>query len=339
MSGGVTKGVRVTAHDVAKRAGVSQSAVSRVFTPGTSVSPLMAEKVQKAADELGYRPNVLARSLITGRSRIIGLLVSYLENQFYPEALARLSKAFQAKGYRILVFMVSRDEGEADRVVQDLLDYQVDGIVAASVGLSDDVALKCARSGVPAVLFNRGQGRPDLCEVTSDNRGGARQVADLFVTSGRKRIAHISGWSGSSTARERAEGFQERLVELDSCLFAEASGDFTRDGAAEAARLLFDAPRTERPDAVFIANDHMAFAVMDVLRFELKLQIPDEVSVVGYDDVPMAGWPSYNLTTVSQSLDDMVLATVTQLLGRIKKDELPVTHERLTGRLIRRESA
>ncbi|MEP0405916.1 MAG: LacI family DNA-binding transcriptional regulator [Roseibium sp.] len=331
--------MRVTAHDVAKRAGVSQSAVSRVFTPGTSVSPLMAEKVQKAADELGYRPNVLARSLITGRSRIIGLLVSYLENQFYPEALARLSKAFQAKGYRILVFMVSREDGETDRVVQDLLDHQVDGIVAASVGLSDDVALKCARSGVPAVLFNRGQGHRDLCEVTSDNREGARQVADLFVTAGRERIAHISGWSGSSTARERAAGFKGRLAEHGSSLFAEASGDFTRDGASDAARSLFDVSRAERPDAVFVANDHMAFAVMDVLRFELKLQVPDEVSVVGYDDVPMASWPSYNLTTVSQPLDEMVSATVSQLLARTQKDQIPALHERLPGRLIRRGSA
>ncbi|MEM8703330.1 MAG: LacI family DNA-binding transcriptional regulator, partial [Pseudomonadota bacterium] len=115
---------KVTSVDVAKKAGVSQSAVSRVFTPGASVSPKMADKVLKAADELGYRPNVLARSLITGRSKIIGLVVAYLENQFYPDALEKLSKALQEHGYHILVFMVSNDDDSVDKVMGELLDYQ-----------------------------------------------------------------------------------------------------------------------------------------------------------------------------------------------------------------------
>ena len=128
---------KITSLDVAERAGVSQSAVSRVFTPGASVSKKMADKVRKAADELGYRPNVLARSLITGRTRIIGLVVAYLDNMFYPDALERLSNALQAEGYHILVFMARGRGAEADRVIEELLDYQVDGIVAASVGMPD----------------------------------------------------------------------------------------------------------------------------------------------------------------------------------------------------------
>ncbi|MEP4476530.1 MAG: LacI family DNA-binding transcriptional regulator, partial [Lentilitoribacter sp.] len=113
----------VTSFDVAQRAGVSQSAVSRVFSPGASASPKMAEKVRKAADELGYRPNVLARSLITGNSKIIGLVVAYFDNQFYPEAVEKLSKSLQVEGYHVLVFMASNGD-DIDKLMQDLLDYQ-----------------------------------------------------------------------------------------------------------------------------------------------------------------------------------------------------------------------
>ena len=119
-------GKPVTSVDVARKAGVSQSAVSRYFTPGASVSKKMAEKIRVAAEELGYRPNVLARAMITGRSRIIGLVVYYLENQFYPEAVEKLSIALQENGYHVLLFMASNTVGDVEPVVQSILDYRVD---------------------------------------------------------------------------------------------------------------------------------------------------------------------------------------------------------------------
>ncbi|MEO1424477.1 MAG: LacI family DNA-binding transcriptional regulator, partial [Pseudomonadota bacterium] len=162
-------------------AGVSQSAVSRVFTPGASVSEAMRIKVMAAADALGYRPNVLARGLITGRSRIIGLLVAYLENHFYPEAIERLSRLLQAQGYHVLVFMASNSVTEADEVMEELLDYQVDGIIAASVGMSNDLTRRCEAAGIPIVLFNRTQDDARLSAVTSDNYQGGRKLADFLV--------------------------------------------------------------------------------------------------------------------------------------------------------------
>ena len=162
-------GEKVTALDVAEQAGVSRSAVSRVFTPGASVSKRTADKVRQAADALGYRPNVLARSLITGRSRIIGLVVAYLENQFYPEAIERLSRSLQERGYHVLVFMASNSGAEADEVMEELLDYQVDGIIVASVGMSNDLTQRCEAAGIPIVLFNRAQDDDRLSAVTSDN--------------------------------------------------------------------------------------------------------------------------------------------------------------------------
>ena len=125
---------KITSLDVAERAGVSQSAVSRVFTPGASVSKKMADKVRKAADELGYRPNVLARSLITGRTRIIGLVVASLDNMFYPDALERLSNSLQAEGYHIPVFMARGRGAAADRVREGLLCSRGGGLVTAPVG-------------------------------------------------------------------------------------------------------------------------------------------------------------------------------------------------------------
>ncbi|MBG6153975.1 MAG: LacI family DNA-binding transcriptional regulator [Roseibium album] len=328
---------KVTSVDVAMRAGVSQSAVSRVFTPGASVSPKMAEKVLKAAQELGYRPNVLARSLITGRSRIIGLVVAYLENQFYPDALERLSTALQAHGYHILVFMVSNDDAGVDRVMGELLDYQVDGIITASVGMSNALAARCAAAGVPVVLFNRGQDDHRLNQVTSNNLEGGRKIAEFLAAGGHRRIAHIAGWSGSSTGRDREAGFRAGLEAAGVGLAACVDGMYNRETAAAAAREIFAGD--DRPDAVFVGNDHMAFAVMDVLRFELNLDIPGDVSVVGYDDVPLASWPAYNLTTLRQPSNRMVEATVSTLLGWIEEGSSDVQKIQIDGPLMVRGSA
>ena len=140
---------KVTSLEVAALAGVSQSAVSRVFTPGSSVSPKTAEKVRKAAEALGYRPNVLARSLKSGRSRIIGLLVAYLENYFYPEVVEKLSRDLQKEGYHVLVFLAPVTTVNVDQVVHEIMDYQVDGIVLASVSMSSDLAERCLATGIP----------------------------------------------------------------------------------------------------------------------------------------------------------------------------------------------
>lgn len=327
---------KVTSNDVARLAGVSQSAVSRYFTPGTSVSKKTAEKIKAAADELGYRPNVLARSLITGRSRIIGLVVAYLENYFYPEVVERLSKALQDQGYHVLVFISSIAADSVDEITQEILDYQVDGIVLASANMSSELAARCHASGVPIVLFNRLQDDIRLSAVTSDNRGGGRALADLLVSLGHTRCGYIAGFEEASTQRDREGGFREGLEAAGLTLYAREVGNFRYEEAQAAARRMFSGP--DRPDAVFVCNDHMAFAVMDVLRFELNLRIPEDVSVVGFDDVPPARWPAYNLTTIRQNVDDMVAETVATLLQSIKEGEGAARRVTLDGALIVRGS-
>ncbi|WP_420860838.1 LacI family DNA-binding transcriptional regulator [Algirhabdus cladophorae] len=325
---------KVTSLDVAARAGVSQSAVSRVFS-GASASQRTVDAVREAADHLGYRPNVVARSLITGRSKIIGLVVAYLDNAFYPDALERFSNELQAQGYHILIFMAHGTTSDIDRVVADLLDHQVDGIIAASVGLSDALTDRCRGLNIPVVLFNRGDADPSLPQVTSANFAGGQKVAKYLVQAGYQRIAHISGWSGSKTGQDRAEGFADGLVKAGSQLIAQVDGMYKREVAAAAAQ---DLVQTYAVDAIFVGNDHMAFAVLDHLRFEMGLSVPDDVAIVGYDDVPMAAWSAFDLTTVRQPSGRMVQATVYMLLALIEGEENLAPKHEIDGELIIRGS-
>ena len=328
---------RITSAEVAELAGVSQSAVSRVFTPGASASAKTAKKVRKAALDLGYRPNTLARAMVSGRSRMIGLVVAYLENQFYPDALERLSNALQTRGYHVLVFMANTLTGNIDEIMEEILSYQVDGIVAASVALSSNLLTRCQTAGVPVVLFNRSQDDPRLSAVTSDNIAGGRRVAEFLAASEHERIGYIAGWEGASTQRDREFGFREGLKAAGVELRARKVGNFHMDSTQAAARAMFDRP--DPPDAVFVANDHMAFAVMDVLRFDLGMNVPGDVSVVGYDDVPTASWLAYDLTTVRQPANRMVAETVDTLLSRIDSPGAPPRRIAIDGPLILRRSA
>ncbi len=327
---------KVTSADVARRAGVSRSAVSRVFTKGASASAATVEKVQKAAAELGYRPNTLARSLLTGRSRIIGVVVAYLDNQFYPQVLERLCHALEDHGYRVMVFMTSNTDRDVENVVKGILDHQVDGLVLASVSLTSDLTAQCQAGGVPVVLFNRRQADAGACAVVSENHAGGRMAADHLLGRGAKRIGYIAGWEGASTQREREAGFLEGLRAAGQGLFARDVGDFNDAGARDAALAMFKSD--SRPDAVFVANDHMAVTVMDVLRFELGLSVPDDVAVIGFDDVPAAGWRAYDLTTIAQDTDAMVDATVDRLLTMVEGSDIRRTIE-VPVRLIKRSSA
>lgn len=327
---------KITSAEVALRAGVSQSAVSRVFTPGASASKKTVEKVRKAADELGYRPNSLARAMVSGKSRIIGLVVAYLDNHFYPEALEKLSNALQERGYHVLVFMASKTAGDINDVVEEILDYQVDGIITASVAMSSELSDRCRKAGVPIVLFNRSQDGPGISSVASANTAGGRKVAEFLLAGGHKKIAYIAGWEGASTQRDREQGFTTRLQEAGVSLHARGVGNFQMDQAAEAVRNMM---ASDPPDAIFVSNDHMAFAVMDVLRHELGICVPGDVSVVGYDDVPTAAWPAYAMTTVRQPANRMVAETVDLLLAEIDGQSLGPRKVEIEGPLIVRNSA
>jgi DNA-binding LacI/PurR family transcriptional regulator len=327
---------KVTSAEVAALAGVSQSAVSRVFTPGASASARTVEKVRKAAEKLGYRPNVLARAMVSGRSRIIGLVVAYLDNQFYPVALERLSNALQAEGYHILIFTAPNSTDGVEKVMQDLMAYQVDGIILASVSISSDLTARAKAAGIPVVLFNRGQDDKRLSAVTSANRQGGRLAAEFLLAGGHKRIAHIAGWQGASTGRDRQSGFLDGLAAGGQTPVAVIDGMYNRDVAIACTKELLTGG--QHPDAIFVGNDHMAFAVLDTLRAEGLIPGQD-VSVVGYDDVPLAAWGAYDLTTIRQPVNRMVDAAIATMLAQIEAPETPPRQIEIAGQLIVRSSA
>ncbi|MEM7719783.1 MAG: LacI family DNA-binding transcriptional regulator [Pseudomonadota bacterium] len=325
---------KVTSLEVARRAGVSQSAVSRVFTPGASASAKTAEKVKRAAKELGYRPNVLARAMVSGKSRIIGLVVAYLENQFYPVALELLSNALQERGYHLLIFTAPNSTDGVEGVIADLMDYQVDGIIAASVSLSSPLAKRARAAGVPVVLFNRGQIGADFSNVTSTNYDGAHEVTTYLLGTGHTRIAHIAGWQGSQTGQERVRGFEAALAAVGQKPFAVVDGMYKRDVAAACAHQLLSGTR---PDAIFVGNDHMAFAVLDVIR-DMGMTPGKDISVIGFDDVPQASWGGYNLATYRQPVNRMVKATVDLILDQVESGLAAPRKIEIKGELILRGS-
>ena len=311
----------ITSQHVARLAQVSQSAVSRTYTPGASVSIGTRARVMDAARQLGYRPNAIARSLITRRSRIIGVVMSQLDNQFYPLVLEKLSQRLRRDGYHVLLFITARDE--SDGVLAEILQYQVDGIIMASTVLSSALARDCARAGSPVVLFNRMTKRlanedHPASAVTSDNEAGGRMAARHLHAGGHQRIAYIAGLEESSTNLDRERGFRDELALLGTRLHSRAVGHYTFEGAQLAARQLFGIS-ADRPDAVFVGSDQMAMAVMDVLRTELGLRIPDDVSVVGFDNVPQAAWGAYQLTSVEQPIAQMIEVAATLLFEQLNE--------------------
>ncbi len=336
MDGGITKKAPVTSSQVAEHAGVSQSAVSRTFTPGASISPKTRAKVLAAAKDLGYRPNAIARSLITNRSRIIAVVMAYLENLFYPDVLEELGRRLSAENYHMLLFTGFKDR-DSDPVFDQLMQYRVDGIILASTSLSSELAAECAVAGIPVVLFNRTTERDETSSVTTRNREGGRLLGEFLVAGGHTSFGYIAGLENSSTNRDRFGGFQEALAGHGFNDIAVRTGNYSRTEAEAAARELLALPN--RPEAIFVANDHMAVAAMDVARYEFGLAIPGDLSIVGYDDVGPARWPSYGITSVTQPIESMVEATVDMLMDQIHSGEIEPQHKVLSGELIVRSSA
>jgi DNA-binding LacI/PurR family transcriptional regulator len=304
-------GTQVTAQDVARTLGVSQSTISRAFSMTASISADMKLRVIKAANKLGYQPNVIARSLITRKTNMVAIVMANLVDPFYPVVLDELVQQVQAAGFQTLLFVPSAGQ-KVDDIIPNLLQYQVDAIILTSATISSAMARVCAARDTPVVSFNRYVPGLKIHAVSSDNVGGGRQVADYLVATGHERLAFVAAQRDATTNRDRRSGFLSRLKQLkiETCL-QEEGGEFSYEaGYAAAKRLLRQAMR---PDALFFASDVMAFGGIDAAR-ELGLSVPGDVSIVGYDDVPLAALPSYGLTTIRQPVHEMAKAAM-EVLG------------------------
>lgn len=323
-----------TAEDVARIARVSQSAVSRAFTPGASVAPATRQRILAAAEQVGYQPDMIARSLMGGRSNIIGVGVGNLTNPFLNATLDRLTVKLAEVGLRLLLF--PSDNLSITRVPgREVLQYRLDAMVLLAVALSPELAEHCERARVPVVLYNRpASPGSDVSSVSGDNISGARSLAAHLIAGGHRSFAFMSGIEASLASRQRGESFAAYLAENGLHAPIGEPGYFTYEGAAAAMRRLMLRP--DRPDALFCANDMMALSAIDVARSEFGLVPGRDISIVGFDDIEMAGWPSFSLTTYAQSTAELVDETVAIIQAvRGGKEPIQVT---VPGALVIRNS-
>ncbi len=325
----------ITSVDVARRAGVSQTTVSRVFNAEALVSKGTRARVLTAAQDLGYQPNVLARSLTTQHSRLVGI-VTQVSNPFYASVIERLNCQLQQLGRQTLLFSLEAEQ-EADEILPLIRQYRLEGVVITSAGLSSEMAGQCERLGIPVVLINRYVLGARVSAVCCDNVEGGRLAANLLLDAGHKRLAHIAGRAHTSTNRDREKGFTDRLRERGYRLpLREASDHDYASGREAAGRLL---RRPDRPDAIFCVSDTVAFGAIDAARYDGGLRVPDDVSIIGFDDLPAAAWPAYALTTIRAPVDRMIDRALTLLLERIANPAAEPVLELLMGQLVKRGSA
>ncbi|WP_371869790.1 LacI family DNA-binding transcriptional regulator [Duganella alba] len=309
---------RVTSYDVALVAGVSQSAVSRCFKPGASVSKATYALVMKAAALLDYIPNAAARSLITRRSNMVALIITNQANLYYPELLAELSQQFTAQGKRLLLFTLQR-EADVDRVLADVWQFQVDGVVAAA-RLSAAHIAEFERRRMPLVLFNRKLRDASVNTVTCDHLESGRMLASRLAAAGHRQFGIIAGSEDYSVASERQRGACERIAELGLPTPVVVPGAYDyRSGALGLKAII--AQLGGVPDAVICGSDVMAIGCLDCARHELGLDVPGQLSVAGFDAVEPSNWISYNLTTLRQPMPKMAAAAADLLCARIDHHE------------------
>ena len=326
---------RATSYDVARLAGVSQSAVSRVFSPGTSVSEPMRARVEAAAKRLGFTPNLLARGLIKQRSNIVALVITELTTRYTPQILFQFGVALQRAGLHLLLFTVDSEQ-PSEAVMAQLLDYPVDGVVSCTT-LADAQLDRLAHRAVPTVLFNRRSEANRVSSVHCDHCAMGAQIAERLLAVGHRRFAFVSGPDDAPVSAERERGFQRALACAGIKRVRRERGNYGYESGFTAGLALMRG--TPRPQAVFCANDVMACGVLDALRHEAKLRVPEDISVVGFDDIPEAARESYRLTTARPPLDRMVERTIEILLRRIADPRAAIETVALTAELVERGSA
>lgn len=324
----------VSAEQVARLAGVSRSAVSRTFTPGASVSPATREKVMKAAEELGYHVNDLARGVLANQSRLVGVVATRPEIGFRAHLTAALTKALIRRGSIPVLINTGETEEELLAAQKMLIGHRAEATIILSGSPPASFFELAQRNGQPLVVIGRSE--PDADHVLAGNSEASHRAAAAFVAAGRCRLAVIGSHSATPSIAEREAAFVAAALDRGFEARIAHGRDSDYDSGLAAARALF--AEGERPDAIFCANDLLAFGAMDVIRRELGLGVPDDVAVIGFDDVPEAAWLSYELTTFRQD-PAMIAARAVMLLDRrLQNPDEPRAYERVIPQLVFRRS-
>lgn len=321
---------RATSYDVAALAGVSQSAVSRCFKPGASISGKTREKVLKAAKALKYKPNAIARSLITQRSHMAGVIVSAQLNFYYPDVLFQLTEKFAAQHMRVLLFTVNQPE-DMDRALDEMWRYQIDGVISASYLSRAQYALLRER-GTPTVLFNRSFSDLETHTVWCDPSAAVNALVDDLTTKEHRRFAMLEGPADSQVNMVRKRAVISALETHGLQLAGTARGDYRYESAAAAVDTLLSG--NQDVTAIICANDMMAMGAIDHLQSHHNRPVPAAISVCGFDGISAGQFASYKLTTVQQPISAMAEQAVTTLLEDIDGSAPNLEQRALPGTLV-----
>ncbi len=296
----------VTLKDVAELAGVSRSAVSRTYTEGASVSDKTRAKVLEAAVQLGYSPNALASSLTTGRTKMIGLVSNNFHNPIFLEVFDLFTRGLQERGLRPLLVNLT-NETDAEASVRMLRQYSVDGVIVASSTLPESFALAFQEAGVPVVhSFGRHRSKPLVDVLGIDNIAAGKLAARTLLDRGYQRIGFLGGPKDATSTQDRESGFLGELagsgVEIRTSYAAAYSFEA---GRAEMQRLL-EAPLAE---AYFCGDDVLSIGALSALQAAGR-RVPEDVGIIGLNDMEMAGWDNINLTTIHNPIRDIIASSV-----------------------------
>lgn len=308
-------GRRLTARQVADHAGVSVSAVSRTFTAGASVSPQTRERVMQSARELGYRPNLMAQSLMTGRTRLIGLVSNNFDNPAFMEIFDLFTRRLQGRGFRPLLANLS-PAAETAEALDMLLQYSADGVIVASSSLPDSFIAGCRAAGLPLVhAFGRVSASRELAVAGVDNILGGKLAAETLLGRGYRQIAFLGGPESSTSTKDRLTGLTRALKTHGLAPVRTAFGTSYSHEAGQA--LMRDLLRDGGFDAVFCGDDILAMGAIDAC-IEAGLKLPDQLGILGFNDIAMAAWPSYRLTTIRQPIGEIISTAVDMITAMVE---------------------
>ncbi|TQS70120.1 substrate-binding domain-containing protein [Rhodobacteraceae bacterium] len=298
----------VTAKQVADLAGVSRAAVSRSFTSGASVSAETRRKVMVAAEQLGYQVNHLARGLISSQSGLVALVAAEIETPYRAALLSALAQALQTAGKTPILIATERSDESVRNALLQATSYRTEAAIVLS-GMPDTALTEmCLRHGMRLVLINRDDAQPGTLQIRLNDQAAGETAFNTLLRTGCKRIALIASDAGTPSLVGRIKGFemaaQAQGVEITRLI----SGATSYATGLQIGTQLFSQP--DRPDGVFCVTDLMACGVMDAARHRFGLRVPEDVSFIGYDDIPQAAWASYELTTFAQPIDEITEAAI-----------------------------
>lgn len=312
---------KITALDIANRLEVSRSTVSRAFDPMSRISPDVRRRILKLAHELGYRPTTAGRLMMREYPHVIAVVVRDVINPMRATIMTRLIRELEREGSLPLVFQVPNARVASTRI-EHILSHLPSAVVMTGFMPNSSVLTLCSQRGTPTLILNRGAIRGLAANfVTSDHYGGGRKAADLLIAGGCRNIAFVSGHSVNDpdASEERMRGFLAGLEQNGVAACAAFEGDHSYDAGRRAARDFFTS-RTP-PDGVFCGNDLMAMGFKDAAREIFDFSPPVDFQLIGYDDIEMASYAPYRLSTIAQNLEAIIQAAVRGINELVEKPE------------------